>query len=315
MLRSSLLAAANSERLRTLLTSGGWTRRQALRFVAGETLDEGLEVVRRLATSGRSATLDVLGEDVTDLAAASAAADEYLEALERIRGEGLDCGVSVKPSQMGLRVDLESCAAHLGRIAAAADAAGAHLTLDMEGSDVTEATVALVERLRAEGHDDVGCAVQSYLHRTRADVERLTAAGASVRLCKGAYDEGPDVAFPRKRDVDVSYARCGDYLMREGRHPRMATHDGRLLSYLRYAAVREERSPSDWEVQMLYGVRDDVQRELVAEGLSVRVYVPYGTHWYAYLVRRMAERPANLALALRAVAGPRSSGDDERRGS
>ena len=301
MLRASLLKLGESATLQRTLASGGWARRQALRFVAGERLDDGLAVVRTLAETGRTATLDYLGEDITDRQSAHAACEVYLEALERIAAEGLECGVSVKPTQMGLELDDDLCAGLVTKIAAACDTAGVHLCLDMEGREVTEQTVALVERLRADGHDSVGCAVQAYLHRARADIERLTLLGASLRLCKGAYAEPDSVAFSSRRDVDVNYARCGDYLLREGRYPRLATHDGRLISYLRYAAAREERANDDWEFQMLYGVRDDLQNELVAEGLGMRVYVPFGDQWYPYFMRRLAERPANLMFFLRAV--------------
>lgn len=301
MLRAGLLRLADADMLHRLVTRSGWARDQALRFVAGETLDEGLGVVRTLRASGRTATLDYLGEDVTTRQEAQRACDVYLEALARIARDRLRCGVSVKPSQMGLHVDEHLCRKLVGRIAAACDDADVHLCLDMEGSDVTEQTVAMVEALRADGHDSVGCAVQSYLHRTRQDVERLTDAGASLRLCKGAYAEPASVAYQRRRDVDVNYARLGDYLLRKGRHPRLATHDGRLIAYLRHAAAREQRAPADWEFQMLYGVRDDLQRELVSEGLGLRVYVPFGGQWYPYFMRRLAERPANLVFFLRAV--------------
>lgn len=303
MLRAGLIRLGDSPLLQRAVTTNDWARSQARRFVAGERLEEGLDVVRTLSTTGRSATLDYLGEDVTTLDDAHAARDTYLEAIDRIAGEGLDCGVSVKPTQMGLLVDSEACVASMGKIAAACDDAGIHLCLDMEGSDVTEATVGLVHRLRAEGHDSVGCAVQAYLHRTREDVERLTAAGASLRLCKGAYAESAEIAYQSRRDVDVQFARCGDYLLREGRYPRLATHDGRLIDYLRYAAARERRGPEEWEFQMLYGVRDDYQRELVGDGFAVRVYVPFGAQWYPYFMRRLAERPANLLFFLRALVG------------
>lgn len=302
MLRAGLIRLGDSPTLQRAVTSNGWARRQARRFVAGEELDEGLEVARTLSTTGRSATLDYLGEAVTTLAAAHAARDTYLEAIDRVAAEGLDCGVSVKPTQMGLLIDREACAAAIAEIAAACDDAGLHLCLDMESSDVTEDTVGLVERLRAEGHDDVGCALQAYLHRTRDDAARLTRAGASLRLCKGAYAESAQIAYQSRRDVDVNFARCGDYLLREGRYPRLATHDGRLIAYLRYAAGRERRDDDDFEFQMLYGVRDDFQRSLVADGLRVRVYVPFGGQWYPYFMRRLAERPANLLFFLRALA-------------
>ena len=303
MLRTAFLRLTEARWLRQTVTQSAFARKQVLRFVAGEKLEDGLDVVRKLASSGRSATLDYLGEAVTGMDDARAACDVYLKALEQIDAEGLDCGVSVKPTQMGLEVDPAGCRELIGEIAAACDRIGAHLCLDMEGTDVTEETVGLVEWLRSQGYQDVGCAVQSYLHRTRDDVERLSRAGASLRLCKGAYAEPESVAFQSRRDVDVSYARCGDYLLRDGHYPRLATHDGRLISYLRYAAAREERSPSDWEFQMLYGVRDDLQKELVAEGLGLRVYVPFGEQWYPYFARRLAERPANVIFFLRALVG------------
>lgn len=303
MLHATLVKAGESKTLQRQVSGNGWARAQAMRFVAGEELADGLQVVDNLAHSGRSATLDYLGEAVTTLDEAYAARDVYLRALEEIGRKGVDCGVSVKPTQMGLELDEQICEASIAKIAAACDTAGVHLCLDMEDSHVTERTVVLVERLRADGHHDVGCAVQTYLHRTRDDVARLTQAGASLRLCKGAYAEDRRIAYQTRRDVDVNYARCGDYLMREGHYPRLATHDDRLIDYLRHAAVREGRGHGDYEFQMLYGVRETLQTQLIDDGARLRVYVPFGQQWYPYLMRRLAERPANLTFFLRALVG------------
>ena len=211
--------------------------------------------------------------------------------------------MSVKPTQMGLRVSPQLCAQLLGDIATAAASSGDHLTLDMEGSDVTEATIGLVEQLRTDGHAQVGCAVQTYLHRTRDDVARLSAVGASLRLCKGAYAEPPDVAYQSRVQVDGGYARCADDLLRHGTYPRFATHDDRLIAYIKHAADREGRGRDDFEFQMLYGIRPALQDELVAQGYRLRVYVPYGDQWYPYFMRRLAERPANVVFFLRALRG------------
>jgi proline dehydrogenase len=202
-----------------------------------------------------------------------------------------------------LRLDRDLAFDLLAQIAGEADRSDAHVTLDMEGSDVTEATVALCERLRAAGHTNVGCAVQSYLRRTQRDIERLTAAGASLRLTKGAYAEPPDIAFQATREVDASFARSADWLLANGHHPRIATHDHVLIEHVKRTAFRLGLSPDDFEFQMLHGVRRDLQGRLVAAGWRLRVYIPYGTQWYPYFMRRLAERPANLVFFLRALAG------------
>jgi proline dehydrogenase len=227
MLRATLIRASESAALRRLVTQQRWLRGTALRFVAGETLDEGLAVTRRLVRRGRTVTLDYLGESVTDPSQARAACEVVLAACERIGAEGLPAGVSVKPTQMGLGLPGDPggslCRELLGRIAKAADAIGAHITLDMEDSEVTEATVALVEELVTAGYRDVGCALQSYLHRTRADVQRLSAIGASLRLCKGTYVEPAGIAYQAAVQVDQSYDDCAasrtSWSCRAGRTP------------------------------------------------------------------------------------------------
>lgn len=301
MLRRTLIAAGTSSALQQQATTRSLTRRIAHQFIAGETLDEGVAAVRDLTSAGFTTTLDFLGEAVTNPTEARAAQQTILDAISRLNDEGLSSGLSVKPTQMGLGIDPDLAQELIGEIA---DAAGdSHVNLDMEGSDVTEATVALCERLRAGGHGNVGCALQSYLRRTQRDVERLIAAGASIRLIKGAYDEPPDVAFQRSREVDDSFARSADWLLEHGHYPRIATHDDALIERTKRTAIRLQRSPDDFEFQMLYGVRRELQRQLLTAGWRMRIYIPFGTQWYPYFMRRLAERPANLAFFLRALVG------------
>jgi len=207
----------------------------------------------------------------------------------------------VKPTQLGLGRDEALCRELLAEVAAAAGRVGAHVTLDMEDSAVTEPTVALVEDLRSAGHD-VGCAVQAYLHRTPSDVRRLTAAGASIRLTKGAYAEPPILAHQDRLGVDRAFDDLAAWLLEQGAYPRIATHDHRLVARARGHARRLGRTPDRYEFQLLYGVREPLQDELVRAGEQVRVYVPFGDQWYPYFMRRLAERPANLAFFVRALA-------------
>ena len=300
-MRTLLIKASESEALRRQIVSRRITHDIAMRFVAGDTLDDGISVSRGLVAKGKTVTLDYLGESVSGEADARDAAKAYVEAAARLGDQGLPAGVSVKPSQMGLLFSRELCVELLSEIAVAGERTCEHLTLDMEGSDVTEDTVSLVETLQLAGHFYVGCAVQSYLHRTLDDVRRLSAAGASLRLCKGAYAEPPEVAYQSRDQVDASYARCADFLLQEGNFPRFATHDHRLIAYITKAARRIGRDPETFEFQMLYGIRTPLQDELVDRGYQVRVYVPYGDQWYPYFMRRLAERPANVTFFLRAL--------------
>lgn len=298
-MRTVLIRASESEFLRRQVARRRVTRAIAMRFVAGDTLDDGIAASRALADAGKAVTLDYLGESVTDAAEARAAAAAYREAIDRLRDETLDAGISVKPSHMGLASDRDLSHELLSDLALAARGVCEHVTLDMEDSAVTESTVALVEWLHDAGHEHVGCAVQSYLHRSEHDVRRLSDAGASLRLCKGAYAEPPEVAYQSRTQVDASYARCAQYLLQHGTYPRFATHDHRLVHYVVRAAEELGRAPDQFEFQMLYGIRTPLQDELVAQGYRVRVYVPYGTEWYPYFMRRLAERPANLGFFLR----------------
>ncbi len=305
MLRTALFAAARSDTLRQLAMTTPVARRVARRFVAGETLGEALDVITTLNSRGMSVTLDHLGEAVDDPERSREAADAYIHALDAIHDRGLDASVSVKASQLGLPDDPDRARQLIGEIADAARRTGAHVTIDMEGSDLTQATVDLVLALRSDGHDHVGCAVQAYLHRTVDDVRRLVADGASLRLCKGAYDEPADIAHQGREEIRDAYVQAAGTMLDalpDGPVPRFATHDHWLLHRVRAAARDRGLDDTAFEVQALYGVRPDWQAELVRRGLALRVYVPFGTHWYPYLVRRMAERPANALFFLRALA-------------
>lgn len=301
MLRWLLLRAAGNPTLATTARGSAVVGRVVDRYVAGEDVEACLATAGSLVEQGMQLTLDHVGESVGSMAQAEAAASVYLELLEHIGDRGLPAGISIKPSQLGLLVDREGAAELVGRLAAAADAAGVHLTLDMEDHPTVEATIELVEGAQAAGYGNVGCAVQSYLHRTPADLRRLTAAGASLRLCKGAYAEPAFVAHQRTVDVDRAYLGDARTLLAHGHEPRFATHDHRLVGAIKRSAALLGRDRSTFEFQMLYGVRPDMQRALVTEGYRLRIYVPFGTEWYPYFTRRLAERPANLVFFGRAL--------------
>lgn len=303
ILRRTLIAASNSTFLERQATSRAVTRRIARRFIAGETLADGIAAVRRYAAQQKTATLDYLGEAVDGPGVAREAQRVIVEACRRIAEESLPAGVSVKPTQMGLRFDPDLAFELLCGIASAAAASGAHVTLDMEDSSVTEATVALCERLREAGHANVGCAVQAYLRRTPDDIERLSNIGTSLRLTKGAYVEPPEIAFQDRREVNEAFARLAEQLLRNGHYPRIATHDEALIERTKNIVIRHGLSPTDFEFQMLHGVREPLQDRLVTGGWRLRVYIPFGTQWYRYFMRRLAERPANLVLFFRAMTG------------
>ncbi len=280
-------------------------RRMPLRFVAGTTLDQAVEAVRKLNAAGMSATLDVLGESVEDRASADRAAAAYVETLERIAAAGLDANVSIKLSQMGLDLGVDECLAVLAPVVAAGDRLGIFVRIDMESSDSTDATLEVVDRLRGGGHD-VGPAVQAYLRRSSADVERLAGDGVRTRICKGAYAESPEVAHQDRVAIGDSFVTLCEELLRADAYPGVATHDPDML--LRLTAFARERGIGHdrFEFQMLYGVRRDLQRQLISKGYRLRIYVPYGTEWYPYFMRRLAERPANVLFVLRSVLGERS---------
>jgi proline dehydrogenase len=306
LLRTLLLWMSRRRFVGRLATATPITRPLVARFVAGETLAAALPVLQRMHDAGFHSTVDILGESVSTPEAATVAADAYLHALDGLAREGLDRNVSVKLSQMGLRIDTEMCHANVERIVGHAAQLGGFVRIDMEDSSTTDRTLALHADL-FERHGNVGVVIQAALHRSTDDVEDLIRRHVRVRLCKGAYNEPPSVAFASKADVDEHYATLMERLLVAGNYPAIATHDERLLRRATAFAKREGVARDRFEFQMLYGVRRDLQDRLVRAGYAVRVYVPFGNEWYPYFMRRMAERPANLAFVFRNLLreGPR----------
>lgn len=295
-----VLALTRRPLVRKLFNAGGWGRRVATRFVAGETLDDAVAVARDLNSRGFLVSLDLLGEHVSDARLAVRARDGYLACIDRIAAEGLQANISVKLTQLGLGVGEAVAEEALGALAARAAAVGTTVSVDMEESALTAATVDLYCRVQA-GHGNLGLALQAYLHRTPGDLARVLPLGGHVRLCKGAYDEPEEVALRRRSRVDEAFrALLGTLMAAEGVRPAVATHDHRMVAAARDLAL-DRRSP--FEFQMLYGVRPALQAELAAAGYALRVYVPYGESWYPYLTRRIAERPSNIWFFARALLG------------
>lgn len=308
MLRRVLLAASASQRVRHIITTAPLTRGVVARFVAGDSAADALAAAQRLIASGLAVTLDYLGEDTVDPDQAAAVAQEYVTLLERLAAAGLAADgraeVSVKPTAVGLGLadqGAKIAAGHIARICAVARQAGTTVTLDMEDHSRVEATLRLVSDLRTD-FPDLGCVLQSYLRRSPGDCQALAAAGSRVRLCKGAYRAPDGVALAARSEVDRSYARCMRILLDGAGYPMLATHDPRLIEIATARAAAAGRGADSFEYQMLFGIRPDEQLRLTAAGAQVRVYLPYGNDWYGYLVRRLAERPANLAFFLRAVS-------------
>uniref|UniRef100_UPI0035B50B22 proline dehydrogenase family protein n=1 Tax=Nocardioides marmoribigeumensis TaxID=433649 RepID=UPI0035B50B22 len=305
MLRRTLLGLARDARFKDALTTLPPTRAVVARFVPGESTREAVDVVAGLVAGGRLVSLDVLGEDTTDEALAERAVAAYVDLLEQLAARGLSTSaeVSVKLSAIGQALpDGERIARdHARRICRAARNAGTTVTLDMEDHTTTDSTLRVLRELRKD-FPETGAVLQAYLRRTEADCRALAVEGSRVRLCKGAYDEPERVAFQGRLEVDRSYVRCLRVLMEGDGYPMVATHDPRLVA-IAEALVRRTARPADsYEFQMLYGIRPDEQHRLTGEGHRVRVYVPYGQEWYGYLMRRLAERPANLGFFLRALA-------------
>jgi proline dehydrogenase len=303
VIRRVLLAVSRSDVIKRTAATAPVSRDVVRRFVAGETVGDAVRATQAIVDSGLRVTVDHLGEDILEAAHAAATRDAYVLLLQRLADAGLAgaAEVSVKLSAVGqaLPGDGEQIAlenAHA--ICTAASAAGTTVTLDMEDHTTTDSTLAVLAELRRD-HPSTGAVLQAYLHRTEADCRDL--AGSRVRLCKGAYQEPESVAFQDRQDVDRAFVRCLKVLMAGDGYPMVATHDPRLVEIAAALAVRHDRPKGSYEFQMLYGVRPDEQRRLADEGETVRLYVPYGTEWYGYLVRRMAEKPANLALFLRAL--------------
>jgi len=293
ILRSILIALSRNSSLRNFAENSTLGGRMSARFVAGRSVEEVLTAATAVNSHGMSATLDSLGENVHSAQEAKQAADVYHRLLDAIEQRRLDANVSVKLTQMGMDLDPELAFATVAALVKHAVAAGTFVRIDMEGSEYTHATIDLVSKLHAmeENRGRVGVVIQAYLYRSGADIDRLLAQGIRIRLCKGAYQEPPNVAFPDKADVDRNFVRLMQVLLPSGIYHGIA-------ATCRFAKQRGI-APDEFEFQMLYGVRRDLQRSLVAQGYRVRVYIPFGTEWYPYFMRRLAERPANLLFMAR----------------
>jgi proline dehydrogenase len=297
MLRSALLYLSGQPQIFKFVRNNRLAKSFANRFVAGETLDTALAAVARLNARGITASLDLLGESVHNEAEARAAGQAYVNMLDRIYERKADANVSVKLTAMGLNISEDLCVAIMHKILQRAREYRTFVRIDMESSEYTQRTLDLFEqRLYPSYRENVGIVLQSYLYRAYADVEHANLIKARVRICKGAYKEPETVAYPDKKDVDASYVRCMHALLKHGNYPGIATHDEAIIKEAKRFVKENQVAASRFEFQMLFGVRRDLQDRLVREGYRMRVYVPFGTQWYPYLMRRLAERPANVAF-------------------
>ncbi len=303
LMRSFFIALSRSPLAKAVITRTPGIRGSTRRFVAGETVEEALAAIRDLNAAACLATLDPLGENTASEAEARAAASEALKALEGIQRDGLKANVSIKLTQMGLDLGDGMCESITASLLEKAKSLGTFVRIDMEGSAYTERTVRIFEKLRAR-YDNVGIVLQAYLRRTEADIRWIASKGYNVRLCKGAYLEPESVAFQDMAEVNRNYLACAGILLSPqslaaGTRPCFATHDPAMIAGVKEAAQRDAASRDRFEMQMLYGIRRDLQLELVKDGFTMRVYVPYGPQWYPYFMRRLAERPANVGFILR----------------
>ena len=307
MLKTSLLRLSESQTAKKVITRAPISRSFAMRFVAGDTLDDALRAARALNDAGLTVSLDFLGESVKSREEATEAAEMAVRIIEAIVRDGLQANLSIKPTQLGLDIDEAFCRENIERVLGRARELGdgqgeIFVRLDMESSAYTERTVALVEQLWADGYQNVGTVLQSMLRRTGDDLERMLALGARVRLVKGAYQEPESVAFPDKADTDRAYVDQMKRLLESGTYAAIATHDDAIIDAARRFVWERGISKDGFEFQMLYGVRRDLQTRLREEGYNVRVYVPFGDSWYPYLMRRLAERPANVIFMAGSIA-------------
>lgn len=301
--RTALLYLSRQHRLKNFFSYLPGFKQVTRRFIAGENIDDAIVAIKELNALGISATFDHLGESTTSAAEAEADVREYFHVLRRIDETGVNSNVSVKPTQLGLDISEDLCHNNIRRIVEEARRYGNFVRMDMEGSDKTDATLRIFYALRAE-FDNVGIVMQAYLYRTEKDLDKVMAMNARVRLCKGAYDEPAEVAFPEKKDVDDNYVKLMKKLLKSGVYHGMATHHERMIQETNDFAAREGISKDAYEFQMLYGIRRDLQLKLAQDGYRVRTYVPYGEYWYPYFMRRLAERPANVWFILKnAVKG------------
>ncbi len=299
MLRSVMLRLASNPVLLRSVNKVGNRYRIAHRFIAGETREEAITVVRDLEQRGMLACLDLLGEGVRDEDEARRAAQSYMELLDCIAANQLNAYISIKLTQLGLDIGREACSSNLELILQKAKALGNFVRIDMESSRYTEGTVRIFEEHLKDYLEQVGIVIQSYLYRSESDVRRLSAHGCNIRLCKGAYMEPASIAFPKKRDVDRNYIKLLELLLTSPAYTAIATHDSRMINHARRFVADNQIPAAKYEFQMLYGVRREYQQEIAHEGYKMRVYVPYGRHWAPYYMRRLAERPANVLFIVK----------------
>src|SRR5713226_4063584 len=298
--RSALIYLSRQECLKEFATRFPLFKKLTARFIAGENIDEAVAAIKDVNARGCTATFDHLNESVSSTAETEAEVREYLDVLAQIDESGIDSNVSIKLTQFGLEIDPELAYRNARRVVEDAARRGNFVRIDMEGSNVTQATIDVFKRLRGEfGLNDVGIVLQSYLYRTMDDAKDILKIPARIRLCKGAYDEPPEVAYPDKKDVDANYVRVMQLLLSSGIYHGIATHDPKMIDATINFAEREGIGKDAFEFQMLYGIRRDLQDELVRKGYRMRVYVPYGKHWYPYFMRRLAERPANVWFVMK----------------
>jgi proline dehydrogenase len=298
--RSALLYLSRREGLKDFATRFRPFKKLTTRFIAGETIDEVVQYIKQINAEGCTASFDHLNESVTNASEAEQEVKEYLNILAKIDESGIDSNVSIKLTQFGLSLDPELAYKNARRVVEDAHRRGNFVRVDMEDSFVTQVTLDIFKRLREEfGVDDVGIVLQSYLKRTYADAQALLKLPARIRICKGAYNEPPEVAFEDKKDVDENYVRVMQLLLASGIYHGIATHDPKMIDATIDFAAREGVGKDKFEFQMLYGIRRDLQRQLARDGYNMRIYVPYGKHWYPYFMRRLAERPANVWFVLK----------------
>jgi proline dehydrogenase len=271
------------------------------RFIAGERIDEAIAAARTIEARGLMLTLDHLGESVANLAEAEAATREYLDIIDAVIHAGIGRNLSLKLTQLGLDVDKATAVDNLRKVLERAEPAGFFVRIDMENSPYTEVTLEIFETLWQQGHREMGVVLQSALYRSEEDLKRLNALGARIRLVKGAYQEPKSVAYQRKEDVDAAYARMLKVLITDGHYPAIATHDPAMIALARAWAAERGVAPDRFEFQLLYGIRRDLQAKLVNDGYRVRVYVPFGREWFPYFMRRLGERPSNVAFVVRGI--------------
>ena len=301
--RSALIWLSRRQGVKDFATHLPYFKKFTTRFVAGDTIDDVIPVIRELNNENCTASFDHLNESVSNIAEANNEVAEYLNILGKIDEKQIHSNVSIKLTQFGLGIDPELAYHNARAVVEEAHRRGNFVRIDMEDSSVTQATIDLFKRLRAEfGLDDVGIVLQSYLYRTFADAQELVKLPARIRICKGAYNEPPEVAFPDKKDVDENYIKVMQLLLSSGSYHGIATHDPKMIDATIEFATREGIGKEKYEFQMLYGVRRDLQRQLARDGFNMRIYVPYGKHWYPYFMRRLAERPANIWFVLKNLA-------------